>query len=127
MTPDKGEADPVLAAALLRGTGTPNFGGPITTASGLVFIGATMDNYLRAFDGRTGQELWKGRLPAGGQATPMTYVAGDGEVIIGFVTVAASALEVASLPPARRRKLSLLDQGKSGSGSAHVALQWQRR
>jgi quinoprotein glucose dehydrogenase len=55
-------------------TGTPNFGGPITTASGLVFIGAAMDDYLRAFDGATGKELWKGRLPAGGQATPMTYV-----------------------------------------------------
>jgi quinoprotein glucose dehydrogenase len=58
----------------LHGTGTPNFGGPVSTASGLVFIGAAMDDYLRAFDGRTGQELWKGRLPAGGQATPMTYV-----------------------------------------------------
>ena len=55
-------------------TGTPNFGGPIVTASGLVFIGAAMDNYLRAFDAKTGAELWKGRLPAGGQATPMTYV-----------------------------------------------------
>jgi quinoprotein glucose dehydrogenase len=55
-------------------TGTPNFGGPIVTASGLVFIGAAMDDYLRAFDGKTGKELWKGRLPAGGQATPMTYV-----------------------------------------------------
>ncbi len=53
--------------------GTPNLGGPITTASGLVFIGAAMDNYLRAFDIETGTELWKGRLPAGGQATPMTY------------------------------------------------------
>jgi quinoprotein glucose dehydrogenase len=59
---------------LLRGTGTPNFGGPIATASGLVFIGAAMDDYLRAFDGRSGKELWRGRLPAGGQATPMTYV-----------------------------------------------------
>ena len=59
---------------LLRSAGVPNFGGPIATASGLVFIGAAVDNYLRAFDGRTGQELWKGRLPAGGQATPMTYV-----------------------------------------------------
>jgi quinoprotein glucose dehydrogenase len=58
----------------LRGTGTPAFGGPIITASGLVFIGAAMDNYLRAFDSRTGKELWRGRLPAGGQATPMTYV-----------------------------------------------------
>jgi quinoprotein glucose dehydrogenase len=59
---------------LLRHTGTPNFGGPIATASGLVFIGAAMDNYLRAFDGASGKELWRGRLPAGGQATPMTYV-----------------------------------------------------
>lgn len=59
---------------LLRGTGAPNFGGPITTASGLVFIGASLDDYLRAFDGATGRELWRGRLPAGGQATPMTYV-----------------------------------------------------
>jgi len=53
--------------------GTPNLGGPIITAGGLVFIGAAMDNYLRAFDINSGEELWKGRLPAGGQATPMTY------------------------------------------------------
>lgn len=57
-----------------RGVGTPNFGGPIITGSGLVFIGAAMDDYLRAFDVGSGKELWKGRLPAGGQATPMTYV-----------------------------------------------------
>jgi quinoprotein glucose dehydrogenase len=59
---------------ILGKTGTPNLGGPISTAGGLVFIGAAMDNYLRAFDAKTGTELWKGRLPAGGQATPMTYV-----------------------------------------------------
>ena len=53
--------------------GTPNFGGSLVTKSGLVFIGAAMDNYLRAFDAETGEELWKGRLPAGGQATPMSY------------------------------------------------------
>ena len=53
--------------------GTPNLGGPMVTAGGLVFIGAAMDNYLRAFDVESGTELWKGRLPAGGQATPMTY------------------------------------------------------
>jgi len=53
--------------------GTPGFGGPIITAGGLVFIAASMDNYLRAFDVETGAELWKGRLPAGGQALPMTY------------------------------------------------------
>jgi quinoprotein glucose dehydrogenase len=53
--------------------GTPNLGGPIVTAGGLVFIASAMDNYLRAFDTETGNELWKGRLPAGGQAMPMTY------------------------------------------------------
>ena len=59
---------------LLGKTGTPNLGGPIVTAGGLVFIGAAMDDYLRAFDAKSGAELWRGRLPAGGQATPMTYV-----------------------------------------------------
>jgi len=59
---------------ILGKTGTPNLGGPMVTAGGLVFIGAAMDDYLRAFDAKTGAELWRGRLPAGGQATPMTYV-----------------------------------------------------
>ncbi len=55
-------------------TGTPNFGGPVATAGGLVFIGAAMDRYLRAFDQQSGKELWSGRLPSAGMATPMTYV-----------------------------------------------------
>ena len=59
---------------LLGNSGMLNLGGPISTDSGLVFIGGTMDYYLRAFDAKTGTELWKGRLPAGGQATPMTYM-----------------------------------------------------
>lgn len=53
--------------------GMPNMGGSIITASDLIFIAAASDNYLRAFDLNSGEELWKGRLPAGGQATPMTY------------------------------------------------------
>jgi quinoprotein glucose dehydrogenase len=53
--------------------GLPHMGGPIATATGLVFIGAAMDDFLRAYDVETGAELWRGRLPAGGQATPMTY------------------------------------------------------
>ncbi len=53
--------------------GTPGAGGPIVTAGGLVFIAAVMDNYLRAFDLQTGERLWQARLPAGGQATPMSY------------------------------------------------------
>lgn len=54
-------------------TGTPSLGGPLVTAGGLVFIGATLDKYLRAFDAASGAELWQGRLPAPGIATPMTY------------------------------------------------------
>lgn len=54
-------------------TGIFNIGGSMTTRGGLVFIGATADNYLRAIDERTGKELWKARLPAGGQANPMSY------------------------------------------------------
>ena len=53
--------------------GFPSAGGPIVTDSGLVFVGAAMDNYLRAYDALNGVELWRHRLPAGGQATPMTY------------------------------------------------------
>ena len=56
--------------------GVPNMGGPIATAGNLLFVAAAEDDYLRAFDMETGRELWKGRLPAGGQATPMTYRAG---------------------------------------------------
>jgi len=59
-----------------RDFGMPNMGGPIATAGDLVFIGAAMDDYMRAFDIETGRELWKHKLPAGGQATPMTYRAG---------------------------------------------------
>ena len=53
--------------------GAPGIGGSIVTAGGLVFIGAAADDYLRAFDVTSGEELWRGRLPAGGQATPMSY------------------------------------------------------
>ena len=54
-------------------TGTITLGGPMATAGGLVFTAAAMDNFLRAFDSETGREVWKYELPAGGQATPMTY------------------------------------------------------
>ncbi len=54
--------------------GSPSMGGSMVTAGNLVFIGAAMDDYLRALDLETGTVLWQGRLPAGGQATPMTYM-----------------------------------------------------
>jgi len=53
--------------------GTPNFGGPLVTASGLVFIAATMDRRIRAFDALTGEKLWTFKLPVDATATPMTY------------------------------------------------------
>ena len=54
--------------------GVPSLGGPIVTAGGLVFIGGTMDDFLRAFDVDTGELMWEWQLPAAGQATPMTYM-----------------------------------------------------
>ena len=63
-------------------TGTPNLGGPIVTAGGLIFIGAAMDHVLRAFDVQTGRELWRGALPGGARATPMTYEAGRKQFIV---------------------------------------------
>jgi quinoprotein glucose dehydrogenase len=53
--------------------GMPMLGGPIVTAGGVVFIGATADNYIRGFDVNNGKQVWEARLPAGGQATPMSY------------------------------------------------------
>jgi quinoprotein glucose dehydrogenase len=62
--------------------GVPNMGGPMVTASGLIFVGATADNFIRAFNIETGEEIWRQRLPAGGQATPMTYIAGGKQYVV---------------------------------------------
>jgi quinoprotein glucose dehydrogenase len=75
------------AWAPVRDFGMPNAGGPMLTAGGLVFVSAATDSYLRAFDAETGRELWKRKLPAGGQATPMTYRAGSDQR--QFVVIAA--------------------------------------
>ena len=66
-------------------SGSPQLGGPIVTASGIVFIAATLDRKFRAFDIETGRELWSVDLPAGGKATPMTYETGGRQ----FVVIAA--------------------------------------
>jgi quinoprotein glucose dehydrogenase len=66
-------------------SGTVNVGGAITTAGNLVFIGATLDGYFRAFDARNGDELWRDKLPVPSQGTPSTYMGRDGKqyVVVG--------------------------------------------
>ena len=66
---------PALAAEGLTDTGSENYGGPVVTASGLLFIGATIyDRKFRAFDSATGRLLWQTDLPYAGVATPITYM-----------------------------------------------------
>jgi quinoprotein glucose dehydrogenase len=77
---------PELVAKGIPPTGTPNLGGPITTASGLVFIGATKDARFRAYDAKTGKELWYSQLEAAGGATPMTFMGKNGRQ---YVVIAA--------------------------------------
>jgi quinoprotein glucose dehydrogenase len=69
-----GTTEELNPLGLARHIGTPTFGGPLATASGLIFIGAALDDYLRAFDAKTGAELWTGRLPSAGIATPTSYL-----------------------------------------------------
>jgi quinoprotein glucose dehydrogenase len=77
---------PELAAQGLKNTGTENYGGPVVTAGGLVFIGATnFDRKFHAFDKKTGALLWETTLPFGGNATPAVYEAGGRQ----FVVIAA--------------------------------------
>ncbi|MGN6159845.1 MAG: pyrroloquinoline quinone-dependent dehydrogenase, partial [Devosia sp.] len=85
--------------------GTPNNGGSLITASGLVFIAATTDNVFRAFDIRTGKQVWSTQLPAGGQANPMTYSIDGKQVVAIFAgghhfmkTPVGDYLEVYGLP-----------------------------
>ncbi|MCW7537944.1 glucose/quinate/shikimate family membrane-bound PQQ-dependent dehydrogenase [Aquabacterium sp. A7-Y] len=65
--------------------GVPNLGGPIVTAGGVAFLSGTLDYYVRAYDLRNGEQLWQHRLPAGGQATPMTYTGADGRQYVVVV------------------------------------------
>jgi transcriptional regulator with XRE-family HTH domain len=77
--------------------GTPNLGGSFVTQSGLTFIGATQDQYLRAFATATGELLWQARLSAGGNATPMTHISpASGRQ---FVVIAAGGHESINFRP----------------------------
>jgi quinoprotein glucose dehydrogenase len=71
-----------LTARGIPPTGTENYGGPVVTASGLIFIGATADEMIRAFDKRTGRILWQAKLPFSGNATPSTYTANGRQYVV---------------------------------------------
>ncbi len=74
---------PALVEKGIKNTGTENYGGPVVTASGLLFIAATKDEKFRVYDKKTGKLLWETVLPAAGFATPATYqVAGKQYVVI---------------------------------------------
>ncbi len=78
---------PELAAKGLKDTGSENYGGPIVTAGGLVFIAATnFDKMFRAFDKRTGKLLWETTLPMAGNATPITYEVGGRQFVVIYAT-----------------------------------------
>lgn len=76
---------PELASKGFKHTGTLNLGGSITTASGLTFIGATIDSYFRAFDSRTGAELWRQKIDAPAYSVPATYQGRDGRQYVAVI------------------------------------------
>jgi quinoprotein glucose dehydrogenase len=74
---------PELAAKGMKDTGSENYGGPIVTASGLLFIGATVyDKKIRSFDSHTGKLLWESTLPYAGAATPATYMVNGKQYVV---------------------------------------------
>jgi quinoprotein glucose dehydrogenase len=85
-----------LAARGFDKTGTPNIGGTIVTAGGIVFVGATIDKRFRAFDAETGALLWETVLDASAHATPMTFMGRDG---VQYVVVAAGGNGLLASPP----------------------------
>jgi quinoprotein glucose dehydrogenase len=90
---------PELVKLGMSDTGSENFGGPVVTAGGLVFIGATIyDKKLRAFDSRTGKLLWEGTLPFSGVATPSTYMVNGKQYV---VIAAGGSTSMGSLRPAK--------------------------
>jgi glucose dehydrogenase len=82
-------------------TGRLNSGGPITTAGGLVFIGATNDRRIRAFNSRTGAELWSARLELSAHAVPITYMGANGKQYVAIAAAGAAAIDDPDPPDAQ--------------------------
>ncbi len=131
---------PELAAQGMKNTGTENYGGPVVTAGGLVFIGASnYDDKFHAFDKRTGKLLWETKLPLAGNATPITYKLNGRQYVViyaagGFArrgAVPAPAVppggmqagghQPAGVPPAKGAKAAAATNDVPRSGGIYVA------
>jgi quinoprotein glucose dehydrogenase len=110
----------VAHGELLPGiNGSIGVGGPIVTAGGLVFVASTNDPYLRAYNSATGNETWRGRLPASANATPMTYVVGGRQYVViavggkSFLPEGQSDTVIAfALPVMRAKGVATVPAGK---------------
>jgi quinoprotein glucose dehydrogenase len=77
-------------------TGTLNIGGSIATAGGLIFVGATIDCRFRAFESKTGKQVWETALPACAHSTPMTFLGKDGRQYVAVAAGGGSFLGAAA-------------------------------
>jgi quinoprotein glucose dehydrogenase len=125
---------PELVAKGIRNTGSMNYGGTVATAGGLVFVAATADEKIRAFESRTGRVLWEHALPAAGYATPSVYVANGREYVViaaggggknatrSSDAIVAFALPEADSDPTRPGESAWIDlfDGTSLDGWAHM-------
>jgi glucose dehydrogenase len=84
--PSQAEASSAAPSQTNEPTGTPNLGGNMSTAGGLVFVGATLDNKFRAFDAKTGKQLWSFQLDGVGYSTPMSFMGTDGKQYVAIAS-----------------------------------------
>jgi len=133
---------PELVEKGIRNTGSENYGGPVVTAGGLVFIGATdHDRKFHAFDKANGKLLWETTLPAGGNATPATYEAGGRQFVViaagggksgrpsggSYVAFALPEESKAEQPQKRQVAITIDDLPLGGGDHAACDLEYVRR
>src|SRR6201991_186793 len=112
---------PELAKKGIPTTGTESYGGPLATAGGLIFIAGTRDEKIRAFDRRTGKVVWEYQLPAGGFATPITYIMEGRQYVViaaggGRGLKAGGSYIAFALPGATGAGIALPGSGPAGFG-----------
>jgi quinoprotein glucose dehydrogenase len=79
-----GDLSTLLGSKSIVPTGSPNLGGAAVTSTGLLFIGAAIDPHLRAFDTKTGRQVWEGQLPTSARATPLVFTTASGREMVAI-------------------------------------------